>query len=390
MAFGKAIREFIQQETAAANLLIIAMVLALIVSNSPWGALYDAFFHTALTLSFGDFHVSMNPHFIINDGLMSIFFLVVGLEIKYELCQGSLNTRAKAFLPGFAAIGGMLVPALIYIAFNLKDPDALRGWAIPTATDIAFALGVLSLLRHRAPIQLKAFLTALAIFDDLAAIIIIALFYTSTLSLSHLGLAFMTVLTLALLNLKNVNNVVIYCLLGGLLWACFLNAGVHPTLAGVVLAFLMPLNHPRDDIAASSKLKHWLHPFVAFFIMPLFAFANAGVSFIHLSPSSINLSIALGIFASLFFGKQIGVFGAAWLAVKLRLAARPDNVSWIQLYGVSLICGIGFTISLFIGALAFDSANLALIDSVKIGVLSGSLLSGLTGYWILARLKSST
>lgn len=390
MAFGKAIREFIQQETAAANLLIVAMVLALLISNSPWHALYDAFFHAPLSLQFADFQWKTDPLFLINEGLMTLFFLVVGLEIKHELLQGSLNTREKALLPAVAAVGGMLAPALIYIAFNYHNQATLRGWAIPTATDIAFALGVLSLLRHRTPIQLKAFLTALAIFDDLAAILIIAVFYTAHLSLSHLGYAFLAMLLLLIFNIKHLNNTLAYGFMGAVLWVCFLKAGINPTLAGVVLAFLMPLQQPHHPIAASNRLKHALHPTVAFVIMPLFAFANAGVSLVHLSFSSLNYAITLGIILSLFLGKQVGVFGAAWLAVKAGVAALPDKVSWVQLYGVSLICGIGFTISLFIGALAFDTANLILMDSVKIGVLSGSLLSGLAGYFILARVKSST
>lgn len=386
MAFGKAIREFIQQETAAAHLLMIAMVLALFISNSPWHAFYTSFFHTPLSLQFASFQFNTDPLFVINEGLMSIFFLVVGLEIKHELVQGSLNTREKALLPAIAAVGGMLIPAFIYLAFNFHHKDALRGWAIPTATDIAFALGVLSLLKHRTPIQLKAFLTALAIFDDLAAIMIIALFYTEHLLFSHLLYALLAMVLLIIFNLKHINSTAIYCIMGGILWVCFFNAGINPTLAGVVLAFLMPLHHPHHATSAANTLKHTLHPYVAFFIMPIFAFANAGVNFIHLTPSSLNLSITLGIFMSLFLGKQLGVFSASWLAVKWRLAALPDKVNWVQLYGVSLICGIGFTISLFIGALAFDTANLALIDSVKIGVLSGSLLSGLAGYFILSLL----
>lgn len=383
MAIGNAIRKFISEETSSAYLLLAAMIVALVFSNSPWHTYYTVFFHTPLTLKFIDWQFKTDPLFLINEGLMSIFFLVVGLEIKYELLQGSLNTRAKALLPGVAALGGMLIPALIYFAFNYDNKNNLRGWAIPTATDIAFALGVLSLLRHRAPIELKAFLTALAIFDDLAAIIIIALFYTAHLSLHHLILAFIFIILLTLFNIKNIHHLFIYCFVGVVLWISFLKAGINPTLAGVVLASLIPLH-------TASSLKKNLHPIVAFFIMPLFAFANAGITFFDISLSTLNASITLGIIASLFFGKQIGVFGASWLAVKGGVAELPNKVNWPQLYGISLICGIGFTISLFIGALAFDLNNPVLTNSVKIGVLGGSLLSGLTGYFLLARIKSTS
>jgi NhaA family Na+:H+ antiporter len=383
MALGKAIRQFISQETASAHLLLAAMIFALMFSNSPWHTYYSTFFHAPLTLKFIDWQFKTDPLFLINEGLMSIFFLVVGLEIKYELLQGSLNTRAKALLPGIAAVGGMLVPAFIYLAFNYHDANNLRGWAIPTATDIAFALGVLSLLRHRVPTELKVFLTALAIFDDLAAIIIIALFYTTHLSLHHLTLAFIFIVLLMLFNIKNIHHLFIYCFVGAVLWISFLNAGINPTLAGVVLASLIPLH-------TASSLKKVLHPIVAFFIMPLFAFANAGITFFNITLSNLNASITLGIIASLFLGKQVGVFGASWLAVKCRVAALPNKVRWVQLYGVSLICGIGFTISLFIGTLAFNTGTVFLMDSVKIGVLAGSLLSGLAGYFLLARVKSTS
>ncbi|HEU5281532.1 MAG TPA: Na+/H+ antiporter NhaA [Gammaproteobacteria bacterium] len=380
MAIRKTVREFIHQETNGANLLLGAMIFALVFSNSPWHLHYHHFFHTNLTLQFANWRYQTDPLFLINEGLMSIFFLVVGLEIKYELMQGSLNTRAKALLPGIAAVGGMLIPAFIYLAFNYNNVTHLRGWAIPTATDIAFALGVLSLLRHRIPIELKAFLTALAIFDDLAAIIIIALFYTTHFSLQHLSLAFIFMILLTLFNAKNIHHLLIYGVVGLMLWGSFLNAGINPTLAGVVLAALIPLH-------IALPLKKMLHPIVAFFIMPLFAFANAGVTFFDITLSNLNASITLGIIASLFFGKQIGVFGASWLAVQCRIAELPNKVNWMQLYGVSLLCGIGFTISLFIGALAFDPNNMLLTNSVKIGVLSGSFLSGLAGYFLLARIK---
>jgi len=368
-----------------ANLLLGATILALILSNSPWHAYYEKIFQSPVTIHLAGWPFKTNILFLINEGLMSIFFLVVGLEIKDEILQGALSSLPKALLPGFAALGGMVIPALIYIGFNYHNAVNLRGWAIPTATDIAFALGVLSLLGTRVSVELKTFLTALAIFDDLAAIIIIAIFYTAHLSLLFLGLALLCLGILFILNFKKINSLYFYCVMGFILWICFYNAGVNPTLAGVALALLIPLDHSTSHRpSASKRLKNFLHPGVALGILPLFAFANAGISFVDLSVSSLHFSIAIGILVSLFFGKQVGVFGACWLAVKLGMAQLPNKVRWVELYGVSIIGGIGFTISLFIGALAFEQFSTGYINSVKIGVLGGSLLSGVTGYWLLS------
>jgi NhaA family Na+:H+ antiporter len=378
-------REFIKLETMGANLLLGATILALILSNSPWHDYYEKIFHGSFSIHLDTWQFKINALFLINEGLMSIFFLVVGLEIKYEILQGTLNSLPKALLPGFAALGGMVIPALIYIGLNYRDVVSLRGWAIPTATDIAFALGVLSLLGNRVSVELKTFLTALAIFDDLAAIIIIAIFYTAHLSFLFLGLALLCLGVLFILSLKKINSIFLYCLMGFILWVCFLNAGVNPTLAGVALAFLIPLEHSIDRRPSPSKrLKNLLHPGVALGILPLFAFANAGISFFDLSTSSLHFSIVIGILVSLFFGKQVGVFGACWLAVKLRMAQLPNKVRLVELYGISIICGIGFTISLFIGALAFEQFSIGYSNSVKIGVLGGSLLSGVAGYLLLS------
>lgn len=385
MASANNSREFIKLETMGANLLLGATILALVLSNSPWHSYYEKTFHNSFSIHLATWQFKTDALFIINEILMSIFFLVVGLEIKYELLQGTLNSLSKALLPGFAALGGMAIPALIYIGFNHHNVLNLRGWAIPTATDIAFALGVLSLLGNRVSVELKTFLTALAIFDDLAAIIIIAIFYTAHLSFLFLGLALLCLGGLFILNLKKINSLFLYCVMGFILWACLFNAGVHPTIAGVALALLIPLDHSKSHRPSPSKrLKNFLHPVVAVGILPLFAFANAGISFFDLSISSLHFSIAIGILVSLFFGKQVGVFGASWLAVKLRIAQLPNKVRWDELYGISIICGIGFTISLFIGALAFEEYSIDYINSVKIGVLCGSLLSGVAGYLLLS------
>lgn len=375
---------FIKIETLGANLLLGATILALILSNSPLNDFYEKFFTNPIFIHSGAFELKTNLKFIINEVLMTIFFLVVGLEIKYELLQGSLNSFTKALLPVIAAVGGMVVPALIYVAFNYDDVFNLRGWAIPTATDIAFALGVLSLLGSRVAPSLKAFLTALAIIDDLAAIIIIAFFYTDHLSFLFLGLSLISIGFLLILNLKEINNLIPYCVIGILLWSSLFFAGVHPTLAGVALALSVPLYKAENKTQSPlRRLLHLLHPLVALGILPLFAFANAGISLFNLSLETLHLSIVIGIFLSLFLGKQLGIFSACWLAVRLRIAQLPEQVQWIELYAIAIICGIGFTISLFIGALAFGETNISHINSVKIGVLSGSLFSGITGYLLL-------
>ncbi|CAH2601162.1 Na(+):H(+) antiporter NhaA [Rhodovastum atsumiense] len=373
------LRHFLDNEASGGLVLMAAAALALVVANSP---LAPAYFETL--------HASLGPLSVqhwINDALMAVFFLVVGLEIKREILDGQLATWPRRALPGIAALGGMAVPALIYAAFNWSDPATLRGWAIPSATDIAFALGVLSLLGSRVPTSLKVFLTALAIIDDLGAVAIIAVFYSGDLSLPDLGLAAAVVLALVALNRSGVRRLLPYLLLGGALWFFVLRSGVHATIAGVVLAFTIPLTAApgRPDAMETSplhRLEHALHDWVAFLVVPVFGFANAGVSFVGLSVDVLLDHLTLGVALGLLFGKLVGVFGSAALTIRLGLADLPMGASWPQLAGVSLLCGIGFTMSLFIGLLAFAGDPL-LQDQVKIGILGGSLLAGLAGWAVL-------
>jgi NhaA family Na+:H+ antiporter len=376
-AFSR-LRQFLKTESAAGVILMAVALLAIVVANSPASPTYFATLkHYVLGLSI--------LHWI-NDGLMAVFFLLVGLEIKREFLDGQLSSWSRRALPGFAALGGMVVPALIYIAFNAGSPEALRGWAIPAATDIAFALGVLLLLGPRMPISLKVFLTALAIIDDLGAVIIIAIFYTAGLNILALAGAFAVFGGLCALNVRGHENLAVYILLGAVLWFLVLKSGVHATLAGVALALTIPLKPSRaaPDNATSPlhRLEHALHPWVAFMIVPIFGFANAGVSFTGMGPSALLEPVPLGIMLGLFIGKQIGVLGCAWAAIRVGLADLPAHATWLQLYGVSLLCAIGFTMSLFIGLLAFPSSE-ALQDQTKIGVLAGSLIAGIFGWFVL-------
>jgi len=364
--------EFLKSEAASGILLLAMTALALLLANSPLGAAY-----------FGALHAYVGGLSIlhwINDGLMALFFLLVGLEIKRELTGGELSTWPRRALPGLAALGGMIAPAAFYLAITRNAPDVLHGWAIPTATDIAFSLGVLALLGSRAPTSLKIFLTALAIIDDLFAVLIIALFYGSGLSLMFLGLAAAVTLALALLSRRRVAALWPYLLLGALLWFFVLKSGIHATIAGVILAFVMPSQ--TRSATPSARLEHGLHKWVAFGIVPLFAFANAGVALVGMGLDTLAQPITLGVAAGLFLGKQAGVLGAVWLGVRLGLGRLPPNTSWLSLYGVSLLCGIGFTISLFISALAFPGAGAQ--DAAKLGVLLGSLVSGLGGWLVLS------
>lgn len=368
---------FLKSEAAGGVLLMISAALALIIANSPVAPLYFA--------TLGSYVAGLSILHWINDALMAVFFLLVGLEIKRELLEGQLSTWSRRALPGIAALGGMVVPALIFLALTQGDPIAMRGWAIPAATDIAFALGVLALLGSRVPVSLKIFLTALAILDDLGAVIIIALFYTKGLSLPMLGLAGACIVGLIVLNRLHVTKLWAYLGLGALLWFFVLKSGVHATLAGVALALTIPIGDGSDsdepEHSPLHTLEHWLHPYVAFLIVPIFGFANAGVSFTGMTPASALAPVPLGIALGLFLGKQIGVFGFSWLAIRAGLAAMPAQANTLQLYGVALLCGIGFTMSLFIGALAFDSAELG--KATKIGVLLGSIASAVLGAIVL-------
>jgi NhaA family Na+:H+ antiporter len=371
------IREFLRLEAAAGIVLGAATVLALIASNSRLAELYGLFLELPVEVRFGALSIAKPLLLWINDGLMAIFFLLVGLEIKRELLEGELSTLGQALLPALAAIGGMAVPALIYLLFNLEDSRALPGWAIPAATDIAFALGVLSLLGPRVPVALKVFLLALAIFDDFGAIVIIAVFYTAKLSLTSLLLAACVLAVMLALNRLGVARTAPYALLGIVLWVCVLKSGVHATLAGVAMAIAIPMRAP-DGRSPLKDLEHALHPWIAFLVVPLFGFANAGVSFADVNIGAVTNGVTLGIAAGLFVGKQIGVLAMAYGSVRLGIARLPEGVSWTGLYGVAVLSGIGFTMSLFVGTLAWDTSDYA--APIRLGVLAGSLLSGVLGY----------
>lgn len=382
------IEEFFRLEAAGGVVLGITALVALTWANTPWHGLYAALLDIPVTVQIGGLGLHKPLLLWINDALMAIFFLLVGLEIKREVIEGELSSVRQAALPCVAAFGGMLGPALVYAAINWSDPVALRGWAIPAATDIAFALGVLALLGTRAPSSLKIFLLALAIIDDLGAIVIIALFYTEDLSLLSMGLAATGLAVLIALNLAGVKRVTPYALVGIFLWVCVLKSGVHATLAGVALGFAVPLRgRGKEGPSPLKQLEHALHPWVTFGILPVFAFANAGVSLTGLSPSSLLEPVPLGIALGLFAGKQIGVLGSTWIAVRLGLGQLPSQATWLQFYGLALLTGIGFTMSLFIGTLAFGTPEYAV--AVRIGVLTGSIVCGVGGYLVL-RLASNT
>ncbi|OOF29884.1 Na+/H+ antiporter NhaA [Salinivibrio proteolyticus] len=370
------IRQFLKMESAGGIVLIIAAVLAMFVANSGLQPLYDSTLHTYIAgLSVGHW---------INDGLMVIFFLLIGLEVKRELIEGALNTKDKATFPAVAAVGGMLAPALVYLAFNWGDPLAVSGWAIPAATDIAFALGVLALLGNRVPLALKVFLLALAIIDDLGVIVIIALFYSSDLSIMALASAFVATLVLVGMNMRNVTNIAAYIVVGLVLWFSVLQSGVHATLAGVVLGFAIPLKGKTEDAPSPlKKLEHALHPYVSYLILPIFAFANAGVSLDGVSLASLTEMLPLGIALGLLIGKPLGIFTFSWAAVKLGIAKMPARVTFPQIFGVSLLCGIGFTMSIFISSLAFVGVNGEFVTFSRLGILIGSTLSAVIGYLVL-------
>ena len=385
------IEEFIKKESAAGIILIFVTILALLLKNSPLSDLYNAFLHTPVEIRFGALHIDKPLLLWINDGLMAIFFLLIGLEVKRELIEGNLSTMSQVMLPGIAAIGGIVVPALCYIYFNQNEPLAMRGWAIPTATDIAFALGVLSLLGNRVPISLKIFLLALAIIDDLGAIVIIALFYTVELSTLSIIIAAIALSVLVFMNYRGVAKKAAYFIVGVVLWVSVLKSGVHATLAGVALAFTIPLklkDNKGNEFSISKSIEEDLHFWVAFLVLPLFAFVNAGVDLREVSLESMLGPVPLGIMTGLFLGKQLGVFGFSFIAIKLRLASLPDHSNWLQLYGVSVLTGIGFTMSLFVDSLAFkDDALYEYAD--RLAILVASFLSGIVGYLILRYGKSS-
>jgi NhaA family Na+:H+ antiporter len=380
------IKAFFKLEAASGILLILAAVLALIAANSPLKVYYDQLLSTDVIVAVGSFSIHKPLLLWINDGLMALFFLLVGLELKREVLIGELNQLSKIALPGIAAIGGMLVPALIYAFINRHDNYALHGWAIPTATDIAFALGILSLLGSRIPTSLKIFLVSLAIFDDVGAIIIIALFYTANLSIAAIIGAAIGIVLLILMNRQGVVSKSAYIVIGLVVWVSLLKSGVHATLAGVAIALCIPLTGEDSTGKEQFPLQDMekdLHYPVAFLILPLFAFANAGLSLAGLSVNDLFSPVSFGILLGLFVGKQLGVMLFTWLAVKLRIGKLPDDVNWAQLYGVAVICGIGFTMSLFIGSLAFEQTIENQVMNDRLGILVGSFLSAVLGYvWL--------
>ncbi|HGS5455806.1 TPA: Na+/H+ antiporter NhaA [Vibrio cholerae] len=369
------IRDFFKMESAGGILLVIAAAIAMVIANSAMGEGYQAFLHTYV---FG-----MSVSHWINDGLMAVFFLLIGLEVKRELLEGALKSRETAIFPAIAAVGGMLAPALIYVAFNFNDPAAIQGWAIPAATDIAFALGIMALLGKRVPVSLKVFLLALAIIDDLGVVVIIALFYSSDLSTIALTIGFIMTGVLFMLNAKHVAKLSIYLVAGLILWIAVLKSGVHATLAGVVIGFAIPLKGNKGEHSPLKHLEHALHPYVAFAILPVFAFANAGISLQGVSLAGLTSMLPLGVALGLFLGKPLGIFSFSWAAVKLGVAKLPEGINFKHIFAVSVLCGIGFTMSIFISSLAFGQANEAYDTYARLGILMGSTTAALLGYSLL-------
>lgn len=375
----KALAAFISVETAGGIVLLAAAIAAMVIANSALAEDYTSWLSMPVSVSVGSFAINKNLLLWINDGLMAVFFFLIGLEVKREVLAGQLSSWKQASLPIYAAVGGMAVPALIYVSINSGNPENLQGWAIPAATDIAFALGLLALLGNRVPSSLKALLLAIAIIDDIGAILVIALFYTSNLSVGYLALALIPFASMIILNRLGIGRITAYALLAIVLWIFVLKSGVHATLAGVVAALTIPLTATGGK--PLERLEHSLHPWVAFAILPIFAFANAGVSLRGITLGDMLAPPPLGIAAGLVIGKQIGIFGFAWLAIRNKWASLPRETSWQHIYGLSCLAGIGFTMSLFIGGLAFDAPEQ--IDAVKIGVLGGSIMSALIGLSVL-------
>ena len=379
-------REFFKLESTAGLILFVAAVLAMVLKNSPLAAWYSDLLTLPIQIRAGDLDLNKPLVLWVNDGLMAVFFLLVSLEIKREILIGHLSRPSDLILPGAAAIGGMILPAAIYAGLNWGNAEDLHGWAIPTTTDIAFSLGVLALFAARAPLALKIFLMTLAVLDDLGAIVIIAIFYSDNLSWTSLMIALLVSVGLFTLNRIGVRRMAPYFLLGAILWVSVLKSGVHATLAGVILAFAIPLGDPDDEHKSPLQhLIHVFHPWVAFAILPLFAFMNAGVILADFNPSRLMNPVPIGIALGLFLGKPIGVMAFTWIAVRLRLASLPESVNWQQLLGVAFLCGIGFTMSLFLGSLAFQEGGAGYSRADRLGIILGSLASGLVGYLILRR-----
>lgn len=383
--------EFLRLESAGGILLMLAAALAIILANSPLSSLYSLFIDTPVEVRIGALHIAKPLLLWINDGLMAIFFFVVGLELKREWVEGELADRRNVILPGVGAIGGMLIPALIYLYFNHSDSLETQGWAIPAATDIAFALGILVLLGSRVPASIKIFLTSLAIFDDVGAIIIIAIFYTDNISFTALAAVAVCIPVLWYMNYKQVSEYSVYLVIGVIMWVSMLKSGVHATLAGIILAMFIPMKiDAKPGYSPVRRLEHDLHPTVAFIILPLFAFANAGLDLSGVGMEQVLHPVPLGIALGLFVGKQLGIFGFCWLVIKLNIAKLPNKMTWGTLYGTATLCGIGFTMSLFIGSLAFEGAGFERIFDERLGIIIGSLASGLLGFLILHKTLPNT
>jgi NhaA family Na+:H+ antiporter len=381
---GTFISRFLRLESSGGILLMFTALAAMVLANSPLIVYYDLLIDTPVEIRIGAFELAKPLLLWINDGLMAVFFFLVGLELKRELIEGELSNLKSIILPGVGAIGGMAVPALIYMYFNHGDPVAMKGWAIPAATDIAFALGILSLLGSKVPTSIKVFLTSLAIFDDIGAIIIIALFYTEKISITALIVVALCIPILVVMNRRNVEAKSAYILIGIVMWAAMVKSGVHATLAGVILAMFIPMKSKNDpDYSPLKDLEHDLHPAVAYIILPVFAFANAGISIVGLPLEELFHSVPLGIALGLFLGKQVGIFSLCWIAIKLKLTQLPKGMNWGSLYGAAALCGVGFTMSLFIGSLAFEETGVNLLFDERLGIIIGSLLSGIVGYFIL-------
>lgn len=378
--------DFLKLESASGIILVSSAIPAMIIANTSLAPIYDLLIQLPVEIRIGTFEIAKPLLLWVNDGLMAVFFFLVGLELKRELLEGELRQKENIILPALGAVGGMAVPALIYVIINQGNNTALQGWAIPTATDIAFALGVLSLLGNRVPLSLKVLLVSLAIFDDIGAIIVIALFYTQQISSTSLLIAAVCIGVLFVLNHRGVDKIPYYLLVGLVMWVAVLKSGVHATLAGVVLALFIPMRYTNQpENSPVKELEHDLHGVVAFIVLPVFAFANSGISLQGVGIDTLMHPVPLGIAAGLFIGKQLGVFGFCWLGIKLGLTSLPEGINWKTLYGAAVITGIGFTMSLFIGSLAFEETGENLLFDERLGILVGSLLSAFWGYFILQR-----
>ena len=378
--------EFIHSESAGGILLMITAALAMVLANTPLRAYYDLLISTPVHIRVGPLEIAKPLLLWVNDGLMAAFFFLVGLELKRELLIGELSDKSKIILPALGALGGMLVPSLIYIAVNFQDPVAMRGWAIPAATDIAFALGILSLLGSRVPISLKILLTSLAIFDDIGAIIIIAIFYTESISLVALAVAAACVCILFFMNRRGQETISMYVFIGSIMWVALLKSGIHATLTGVILAMFIPM-HSRKNPNHSPliQIEHDLHSAIAFFVLPIFAFCNSGINLSNTTLDFFTHGVPVGIALGLFLGKQAGIFTFIWLGIRIKLSTMPKGMTWGSLYGMATLCGIGFTMSLFIASLAFDQTSSQLVFDERLGIIIGSLVSGVVGTMILKK-----